>query len=215
MRKRLKKRKKAGFILPLLSFLIVIFFILILTCNTQLFPTAIEISQIESKAMANEIIDKSLYNTIHSMDISSSDFFIPNEEQPGTITANTLLINQFCSSISSSITKDMQIMKREDIPIPIGTLTGVDLLSALGPEMHFSLYPMGSATVDYDTSFNVVGINQINFKIWLDVSLQIKIVNPLRQETVALNRKIMLVDTVMSGTVPDHYLNFNQQSAGY
>ena len=68
---------------------------------------------------------------------------------------------------------------------------------------------MGAATVAYETSFSSAGINQINFKIWIDVSMEIKIVSPLWQQTMTVARKIMLVDTVISGTVPERYMTLN------
>ena len=80
------------------------------------------------------------------------------------------------------------------------------MFSNTGPSIPFYLKPMGLASVDYETSFTAEGINQINFKIWINVAMDIKIVNPLRSETMSVSRKIMLVDTIINGTVPERYM---------
>ena len=64
--------------------------------------------------------------------------------------------------------------------------------------------------VDYETAFSSVGINQINYKIWLAVHLELRIVNPLYREDITLERKIMLADLVFSGKVPAHYFQISR-----
>ena len=71
---------------------------------------------------------------------------------------------------------------------------------------------MGSTKVDYISTFESAGINQINYKIWLNISIELKIVNPLYHETITMERKIMLADIVFIGKVPEHYFQIDNQS---
>ena len=107
------------------------------------------------------------------------------------------------------ITKGMEQIADEYINIPLGVITGIEVFSNIGPNIPFYIKPMGIASVDYETSFSAEGINQTNFKIWLNIAMDIKIVNPLRSETISVSRKIMLVDTVINGTVPERYMSLN------
>ena len=82
------------------------------------------------------------------------------------------------------------------------------------PAVHyisFKLMEHGSAYVDYDTSFESAGINQTNFKIWINVMINVRIVNPLVSKSVEVQRKIMLIDTVIKGDIPMGYLNISGQ----
>ncbi|NLK36556.1 MAG: hypothetical protein GX299_00515 [Epulopiscium sp.] len=214
MRKR-KKKKKVVKVLLGVFLLGPLIFLGMFQCNSKLFAIAVETAHMDMKNMANIMIDESVEESIRSMGISSSDFFLESAKNPGVITANTLLINQFCSDISNQINQEIKKVGRKEIPVSLGSLSGIDFFSARGPNFYFSIYPVGAADVDYDTSFSSVGINQVNFKIWLDVSMQMKIVNPLQQRNIDLTRKIMLVDTVLSGTVPESYLNFTPSANGY
>lgn len=68
---------------------------------------------------------------------------------------------------------------------------------------------MGAVRVDYETAF-LGRHQQINYKIWLAVHLELRIVNPLYQEDITLERKIMLADLVFSGKVPAHYFQISR-----
>lgn len=204
----MKKTKKIPLFFKLFfTFLLLccFFFFLFMLYDTKIFSTVLEISHIQSKATANTIIDTAVQSTIKDLNITSSDFFI-EKQQNDTVSVNTILINSFCSTVSMAITKGMEQISEEDISIPLGVITGIEIFSNAGPSIPFYLKPMGLASVDYETSFTAEGINQINFKIWLNVAMDIKIVNPLRSETMSVSRKIMLVDTIINGTVPERYM---------
>ena len=168
--------------------------------ENRLFPPILEISHMQCKAIANDIIDKTVLKNIQSIDHTS---FISQKEN--NYLANTAIINHFCALLSTDLTKELNKLPPENIQIPLGAVTDLSLLANIGPHISFSLIPMGAVRVDYETEFISAGINQINYKIWLNISMEMKIVNPLYQETLAMERKIMLADLIFSGKVPEHY----------
>ena len=202
-----KSKKFVNSIKLFITFLLLccFFFFILMLYDSKIFSTVIEISHIQSKTTANTIIDTAVQSTIQDLNITSSDFFI-EKQQNDTVSVNTILINSFCSTVSMAITKGMEQIAEENISIPLGVITGIEMFSNTGPSIPFYLKPMGLASVDYETSFTAEGINQINFKIWINVAMDIKIVNPLRSETMSVSRKIMLVDTIINGTVPERYM---------
>lgn len=198
-----KMRKKRGNALRSLLLLLgaagltLLFFT---TIENQLIPPLKEISHMQCKALANEIIDHAALENLQKMD--STALLQQNGE---SYSANTALVNQFCSLLSTEITEGFRDLPQEVIHIPIGTATNLSFFANRGPKIPFTLLPMGTVKVDYETDFHSVGINQINYKIWLDISMEMKVVNPLYQETLVMERKIMLADLVFGGKVPEHY----------
>ena len=142
----------------------------------------------------------------HLHELKYEELLLKNED---TYKANTALINRFCTDISICATNELQKYPKEMIRIPIGAATGVSLLANKGPSIPFTLQPISAVKTDYQTEFVSVGINQINYKIWLTLSMDMKVVNPLYQEKITLSRKIMLCDLVFSGKVPEHYFQFS------
>lgn len=181
-----------------------------LSSDSAFMETVITQAEIETKSSANNIINIAIQETIDEMNISSSDFIIKENSDISSISANTILINEFCSNISNKISNYFNIQYDKIIEIPIGSLFGIEWLSNIGPSIGFNIMPSKEALVNYNTEFNSVGINQSNFKIWIDINTTVRIINPLQKKEIEFNRKVMIVDTVINGVVPENYMNINK-----
>jgi len=202
-----KKKEQTCLKCFIIIFFLILFSVLVFhRFEKSFFPVVMEISEYQSKQQATKIMDTAIQMAIKEMKVTSSDFFITNVSTD-TIAANTLLVNSFCSYISNEMTKSLEKMKKEEIKVPVGIISGVEFLATRGPAISFWLVPKGNVNVDYETNFTAVGINQMHFKIWLDISMELEIVNPLIDEKLVLKRKMMLVDTVIRGVVPENYID--------
>ena len=101
-------------------------------------------------------------------------------------------------------------MEKRKVYIPLGSALGIDYFANTGPEIGFYIKQMGKADVDYETEFLTAGINQVNFRVYISVKLDIKTVNPLGSGTVETTRKIVLIDTAKAGKVPNNYINMGK-----
>lgn len=181
-----------------------------LSSDSAFMETVITQAEIETKSSANNIINTAIQETIDEMNISSSDFIIKENSDISSISANTVLINEFCSNISNKISDYFKLEYENIIEIPVGSLFGIEWLSNIGPSIGFNIMPSKEALVNYNTEFNSVGINQSNFKIWIDINTTVRIINPLQKKEIEFNRKVMIVDTVINGVVPENYMNINK-----
>lgn len=203
------KRRKIRFkIMIILCILLGVF--IFIKIETKLMPSAIAISQLQAKTTTNMVVDSVVKDVLKRLDIKAADFYINNEStgDMNYISTNTVLINQLCTEISYDINEEIKSISNSNIAVPIGAVTGVSFLYNKGPKLTFELLPKGSVNVDYETSFLSVGINQTNYQVWLNVSVDMQIVNPLKSKNVIMERKIALVDTLINGKVPERYLNF-------
>lgn len=181
-----------------------------LSSDSTFMETVITQAEIETKSSANNIINTAIQETIEEMNISSSDFIIKENSDIPSISANTVLINEFCSNISNKISDYFKLEYENIIEIPVGSLFGIEWISNIGPSIGFNIMPSKEALVNYNTEFNSVGINQSNFKIWIDINTTVRIINPLQKKEIEFNRKVMIVDTVINGVVPENYMNINK-----
>lgn len=206
-----KHRKTKRNLYPILCLLLLTGFtvFLLLQIEKRLIPPLKEISHIQCKTLANQIIDAAAENTINTMALSQAELLLRETDNEG-YTANTALVNRFCSALSSQITQELSALPKEVIKIPLGAAANVSFLANRGPAIPFTLVPMGIVKADYETAFQSVGINQINYKIWINLAIELRIVNPLYQESLLLERKMMLADLIFSGKVPSHYFQIGQ-----
>ena len=208
MRKKRRKWKNHHLLILFLG-VFLLSFLLFSFLESRFLPPLQEISHMQCRALANQIIDEATTEILSEGDFSASSLLLRGEDGE-SYTANTALVNRFCALLSRDVTKGLNELPDEVIHIPIGAATKWSFFANRGPAVTFTLVPMGSTKVDYETDFSSVGINQINYKIWLDVSMELKIVNPLYQEALTLERKIMLADLIFSGKIPEHYFQMTQ-----
>lgn len=185
---------------------VVILFLFIYMFEQRILPSLMDISHIRSKTIANQILDTSLQELLIESPIESSDFMSIYENQ---VTINSQSINHFCSNLSLRLSEKAEDLPKEIISIPIGSVTQLNFFEEFGPSVPFQLFPIGLVTSDYETEFTSTGINQTNYKIWIYVSIEIQIVNPFYTEAVTMNKKIMLVDTIIRGDVPEQYFSID------
>lgn len=176
--------------------------------DLRLTEIAEEMSKLESKTAANRVIDTALEHTLAALSMKAENFYFANESNPNGISADTIAINRFCTTLSGEITQELESLNDEKIQVPLGNISGIELFANWGPDIPFSMQPKGAAEVDYETKMESKGINQMHFQIWINISLEIRIVNPLHEESIPMTRKIMLVDTVFGGDVPEEYFQW-------
>ncbi|MCL2851926.1 MAG: sporulation protein YunB [Defluviitaleaceae bacterium] len=164
-----------------------------------------------ARNIMNLAIDASL--AYASAGISTEDFFTITQDSDGmvlSLSVNTMLVNLVCNAMAVNISNILGPPTVSSLSLPIGSLLNIDILSNVGPTLPVSFRYVGGAQVDYETEFRSVGINQVNFQLWVVVESSIRVVNPLEDKDVRMTRKIALVDTVFSGRVPHMYLNIDQ-----
>ena len=99
------------------------------------------------------------------------------------------------------------MIESQDFYIPMGNLSGVLWLSALGPDVRVLVRSVGDVSADYENEFSDVGINQTRHAIYLKVSVTIQLMIPGRIIPVTAEDRVCVAETVIVGEVPSTYLN--------
>ncbi|MBS5794123.1 MAG: sporulation protein YunB [Clostridiales bacterium] len=213
-KKRKFKRKKLFkipfFSLTILCIFIWLIYLFILQFENEVLPTAIKVSQKYATNIISQEINKSVEKTITSLRLHTNDFFNKNVNKDTNKTyldVDTILINNVCAKVSDELSKNLKNINDTKIDLPIGVFSGISAFSEFGPPFTVSLSSIGDAIVDYETNFQSVGINQINFQVYLNINCSISIINPMYKKDIDVSRKLMLVNTIFDGEVPKTYLN--------
>ena len=103
----------------------------------------------------------------------------------------------------------MNTPEYNNIQIPIGVFSGIPMLSQIDFKIPVNITSIGDAKVDYETSLTSAGVNQVSYQVWLNIECDVSIVSPVFSKNVNIKRKLLLVNTVFNGKVPNGYANIN------
>jgi len=203
--RRKGKKGRAGMVLAALGLLCMLAFLLARYVDARLMPVAAELAAARIQADTNRVYARALAYTITARGLTSEDFYSKRVDAAGRVadlSVNVLLVNEICAALAEGISDGLSAGVLQAAEVPLGALLGVQALANAGPRYRLRVQPVGGVLVDYASSFEAVGINQVKLEIWLTIESAVRIANPLRQEEIKLSRRVPLVHTVFSGEIP-------------
>lgn len=173
-------------------------------------PSVLQMAEFKAKTIATAAINEAIRDTLKEHGVESTDFVTYVADKNGNITSaqiNTIVINNITSDVIANLDKKFEEISVYNLAVPLGNLTGSDLLANYGPIIDVMIMPVGTATIDYDREFKATGINQINHRVWLDIRAEVQIVVPMATKQLSIGQKFVLVDHLWEGDVPPSYVN--------
>lgn len=162
---------------------------------------------------ATDIVTKTVNNAINKVigkGIYGFDYFVTFEKDgDGNVTAissDMAHINTLSTEILNSVIEstDNGII---NISIPLGNLSGLNLLLNKGPDIDVDIIMLTSSRVDFRNEVVDCGINQSKYQLVLEVTVDIDILVPWGTESATTVTEVIVADTVIVGKVPNTYLN--------
>ena len=210
IKKRGTRRRARAVFFPILILVTVGIVVFVSLVDRRLLPAVIQIEEYRINARINEAINQSLVELTDTLALTASDFYTATRADDGRITslsADTMLINDVALRLSQSLIHSLSNPIHEHISVPVGALLGFNWLANIGPSYRIRIMSVGMADIEHRSAFASGGINQINFQVWFTIHATMQIVNPLQDSReVEVTRDILLVNTVITGEIPDAML---------
>ncbi|MGN1319277.1 MAG: sporulation protein YunB [Lachnospirales bacterium] len=185
-----------------------IFVIISFSYNKFVLPIIVDITQKYAVTTVNKEISLAYKNFVSENNLTQQDFtssYMNNQTE--YVNTNTITVNNMCNELGEIISERLNNIEDKKVKIPIGTFLNSPILSNSGPNINITLNQMGQTKIDYNSSFKSCGVNQVNYKLWLDVESEVAIVTPALCKNLIIKRKIVIVDMVYNGGVPQGYVN--------
>ncbi|RKO67615.1 sporulation protein YunB [Desulfofundulus salinus] len=192
-----------------------VFFLLLgvfLWVDRVLRPTIFKIAETRAIQMATEAVNRAVQQKVIDSNLQYQDFVQVHKDNQGHIVlmqANTLKINQFAADVTLIVQSALRQLSRESLRIPLGQITGTQLLAGYGPRIPVGIVPVGSVRVRVDDRFEQAGINQTRHRIYLDFTVEVRIVVPPRSATAQVATRVPLLESIIVGQVPDTFVNIS------
>lgn len=185
--------------------------------RSNIVPTVMGSAVAEVRAMCTETINSAVTAVVGG-GVEYDDLFSVVRDDAGNIEmvqANSPEINMVAREIAGLAQANLDALDLKEISIPIGTFTGLALLTGLGPDVTISVMPIGSALCDFVSYFIAAGINQTLHKIYIDVHAEINIITPLDEPTITVKAEVLVAENLIVGEVPEFYFGGSILNGGY
>lgn len=204
---RKKRRRYRG-----LAFLLVGSLLLAALLRTKVNPLTEELAKATVSDLASNIINEAVNLQITEGDIQYDDLVTLERDNSGNITAlttNMQEMNRLKTQLLKILDDDFYDLSDDTISVPMGNLTGIQLLSGRGPKIPVKIVAVSSSDANFSGDFADAGINQTIHRIMLNVALDLVILLPSGTVTDHVSTDVCVAETVLLGPVPDSYTYFN------
>ena len=202
-------------LMPILGIvLIIIIFASILMVDLRIKNSLLTLASAEVQASSAETINNIINNKVASK-LEYEDIVVVHKDTQGRIVLiqpNTMMINRLISTTIAEVARSLGQMKDKTIEIPLGQMSGIDLLAAQGPRMQVQVIPAGQVKVNVLNEFQQAGINQTRHLIYIEVKSSIRVAVQLMEKETEVLAVLPITDTIIVGEVPGTYVNFKGES---
>lgn len=200
-----RKRPKSGlFIVP-----VIIAFVIITLSVVFFRKLTTQVAVSDAVDLINRAVNDAVRDVISGGDYDLSYFAEFSKDESGNITAisgNMAHINEISTTILNRVMESAENGTLE-VGIPLGNLLGINLLSGKGPDINVDIVMLTSSRADYKSIIQSAGINQSEYKLVLEITIDIDVLVPWSIESATTVNEVIVADTVIVGKVPETYLN--------
>jgi sporulation protein YunB len=203
IKKRNPKLRKVG--IRLIAVGIILIVLLILT-DLRVRPMIHKAGEFHCRVLAVRIINQAVTDELASL--TYGELVNLTHDESGhiiSIESNMAGINRLKARVTGLINDNISTIEQSDLQIPVGTVSGINMLYGRGPAIPVRLTPRGSANVNLASVFTSAGINQTLHQITLTVSVDISAIIPGYTNSVTVETSFIVAQTIIVGTVPDSY----------
>ncbi|MFW5787583.1 MAG: sporulation protein YunB [Halanaerobiales bacterium] len=204
------KRKKL-FIIKVIIIIFCFIILLLLFCIRALYPAFFALARGEAIKVSNKAINKAVNRETDYLNYEDLiTYKCDNEGNIILMQPNTREINQLSSRISLNIQDRLEDQLSQSVNIPLGKLTGIDILAGFGPVFPVKIMFIGfTRPPDVVDSFQTAGINQTRHKIYLQTEVELSLIIPFSENEIFIHSDVPLVEVTILGRVPEVYVGFD------
>lgn len=199
---------------------ILVILILVIVCSFFIVDYKLKASVIEIAKAKAQITVAEKINTVTNQEIVSKieyqdivNIHKDKEDRIVLIQPNTIILNKMMANTVVEIAKSLDNLSEESIDIPLGQITGSQILAGYGPKMKVKIIAVGQVNVDVLNKFEGAGINQTRHLVYFNINSKIKVAVPFIDEEVNVSTTIPLAETIIIGDVPETYVSLSDDKA--
>ena len=123
-------------------------------------------------------------------------------ENTNVLELNSAQARRFQTAVAAELTQRLENLGEQSHSVRLGTVLDSLLLMDRGPEIAFRFIPVGSVQVAVTSDLQDAGINQVLYRVVLQVDVDMTVLLPGGRRGVRCSQQIPVEEVVLSGDVP-------------
>ena len=99
----------------------------------------------------------------------------------------------------------MDSLGRAKLAVPLGTLTGVQALAGLGPELTVRAVPLSNVESKVESRFSSAGVNQTKLEVNVTFTVELCAMLAGAQAETTVTSEVCVAQMLIVGQVPEFY----------
>ena len=181
--------------------------------ETKLRPVVAEIAAAQAQNVMTAVVENAVTADLAARQVGYGDFVAIQRDEGGAITALTTdmaRMNLLRGELTAAILDALAEVDVSEIQVPLGSLFDLEPLWAKGPALKARAMAVGTVQAEFESQFTSAGVNQTLHRIWMEVSVPMKLLLPGGEVEADLHTRLCVAETVIVGKVPDTYLQLGQ-----
>lgn len=166
----------------------------------------------ESKAvnLISRVTSAAVDDCLSTSHLAYQSFVSMEQNAAGQVTSLSFRSAQgasFKRQVTQTLSDCLEEIPPEELEIPLGTLSGILIFSALGPSVRVRIQSLGDVSAEYHSEFSSAGVNQTRHALYLELRVTVYLLIPGEIVPVTSVERVCIAETIIVGEVPETYLN--------
>lgn len=181
----------------------------LISLNRQIAPVARSIAAYQCKSRFVQLMQAAVIENLKTLPAQYDDLYTIQYDKAGAIqsvSANTRLLNTLQYELEGKVNEALASSANTPIQIPVGTLSGLQLLAGRGPAVAVRAMPLSVVESRTESDFISVGINQSKLQVNLVFSVQMKSILANTSTGIQVESKVCIAEILIVGEIPQVYM---------
>ncbi len=206
MRRRRRRKKGGGFALIIFFALVAALFVSATLRIRQIFMEyAVNICEDSAMLEINNLMEDEVFSQPEDYE----NMVILERDSSNRVTAlrtDVIAVGRIKARLVNGLFERLEDLEHTTVEVPLGTVFAPNFFTGMGPVLDIGMAGLTQMSAEFVSAFSSAGINQTRHNIIIEIQAGFRVLTPLGGEDRAVVTSYPVTDTVIVGTVPEHYM---------
>ncbi len=203
--KRKRNKRKILFVVLLVISAIIAAIVAFIKYNVT--PMILALSEERVRSLTADAVSMAVIDVMsQNNDVDYLEITRDDKQNIKSVSVNSKTVTVLAEQVALTAQQYITDVGSDGIKIPLGSLSGLAMLTGVGPDINMRVYLVGSTYSEMTSVFTAAGINQTLHRLYFTIYGNIAVAVPGIPSTIKVSAQVLMGETLIVGEVPPTYL---------